>query len=166
MNSGAVDTLLMVGGNPVYNAPADFKFAESLLKVKQRVHLSLYEDETAELCHWHIPETHFLETWGDARAYDGTASIIQPLISPLYNGRSPLELFAILLGQPGRTAHEVVRDHWKKQNLTKDFDTDWQVLAGEGRYPQYDSAAEESSLECRVGGTRRPSSRGGQCWRA
>ncbi len=135
MNSGAVDTLLMVGGNPVYNAPADFKFAESLLKVKQRVHLSLYEDETAELCHWHIPETHFLETWGDARAYDGTASIIQPLISPLYNGRSPLELFAILLGQPGRTAHEVVRDHWKKQNLTKDFDTDWQVWLERGVIP-------------------------------
>ena len=87
MNGGAVDLLLIVSGNPVYNAPADLKFADAMGKVRLRVHLSLYEDETSELCHWQIPEAHFLESWSDARAYDGTVSIVQPLIAPLYGGQ-------------------------------------------------------------------------------
>ena len=67
-----------------------------------RIHLSLYEDETAELCHWHVPEAHFLESWGDARAYDGTVSIIQPLIAPLYDGKSAHEILAVFSGQAGQ----------------------------------------------------------------
>ena len=72
IQAGQVDTLLMLGVNPVYNAPADLRFGENLLKVRTRIHLSLYEDETAELCHWHVPEAHFLEAWGDARERCGT----------------------------------------------------------------------------------------------
>ena len=101
MQGGQVDTLLMLGVNPVYNSPADLRFGENLLKVRTRIHLSLYEDETAELCHWHIPEAHFLEAWGDARAYDGTVSIIQPLIAPLYDGKSAHEILAVLAGRRG-----------------------------------------------------------------
>src|SRR5438093_1315968 len=81
-------------------------------KVGLRVHLSLYDDETSALCHWQIPETHFLETWSDARGYDGTASIVQPLIAPLYGGKSAHELLAALSDRPERSAYDTVRDFW------------------------------------------------------
>ncbi len=84
MNAGQVDILVIVGGNPVYTAPADLNFTEAMAKVPLRIHLSPHDDETSELCHWHIPEAHFLESWSDARAFDGTVSIVQPLIAPLY----------------------------------------------------------------------------------
>ena len=113
MEAGRVEMLLIIGGNPVYTAPADMKFGERMAKVRLRAHLSLYNDETSELCHWHIPETHYLEAWGDARAYDGTASIIQPLIMPLYQGRSAHELLAAFSDRPDRTGYEIVRDYWR-----------------------------------------------------
>jgi MoCo/4Fe-4S cofactor protein with predicted Tat translocation signal len=113
MNAGVVDMLLIVGGNPVYTAPADVPFASALSKVALRAHLSLYDDETSALCHWQIPETHFLEAWSDARAHDGTTSIIQPLIAPLYNGKSAHELLAVLTDQPEQSGYEIVRGHWK-----------------------------------------------------
>ena len=71
----------------MFTAPADLDFAAALGKVATRVHLGLYHDETAELCHWHVPEAHYLESWGDARAFDGTVSLMQPLIAPLYDGQ-------------------------------------------------------------------------------
>jgi molybdopterin-containing oxidoreductase family iron-sulfur binding subunit len=132
IQAGQVDTLLMLGVNPVYNAPADLHFKESLLKVRTRIHLSLYEDETAELCHWHVPEAHFLEAWGDARAYDGTLSIIQPLIAPLYDGKSAYEILAVLGGQAGATGHEVVRSYWQKQKPGADFEQFWQTSLNNG----------------------------------
>ncbi|HMD37254.1 MAG TPA: TAT-variant-translocated molybdopterin oxidoreductase, partial [Vicinamibacterales bacterium] len=92
MRAGHVDILVVVGGNPVYTAPADLNFAEAMGMVPLRVHLSSHADETSELSHWHIPQAHFLETWSDGRAYDGTVSIVQPLIAPLYEGRSAHEL--------------------------------------------------------------------------
>jgi molybdopterin-containing oxidoreductase family iron-sulfur binding subunit len=103
MEAGKVDLLVILGGNPVYNAPVDLRFSECLEKVRLRIHLSLFEDETSALCHWHVPETHFLESWGDLRAYDGTVSIVQPLIMPLYDGKSSHELLAALAGQPDRS---------------------------------------------------------------
>jgi molybdopterin-containing oxidoreductase family iron-sulfur binding subunit len=115
MNSGQVDVLLVLGGNPVYNAPADLEFGAATLKVPLRVHLSLYKDETSELCQWHIPEAHYLESWGDARAYDGTVSIIQPLIAPLYSGKSAHEVLAAFLNEPERPGYEIVRDYWSKR---------------------------------------------------
>lgn len=113
MNSGKVDLLLILSGNPVYNAPADLFFGAALRKVALRIHLSLYKDETSELCQWHIPEAHYLESWSDARAYDGTASIIQPLIAPLYSGKTAHEVVAALLNDPERSSFDIVRDYWK-----------------------------------------------------
>ena len=107
--------------------PSDLEFARVLAsdKTKLRIHLGLYDDETARLCHWHIPQAHFLESWSDLRAFDGTATIQQPLIAPLYKGRSPHELLALLLGQPDLTPLEIVRDYWKRQGLPGDFEVAW-----------------------------------------
>jgi molybdopterin-containing oxidoreductase family iron-sulfur binding subunit len=102
------------------------------LKVRSRIHLSLYEDETAELCHWHIPEAHFLEAWGDARAYDGTISIIQPLIAPLYDGKSAHEILAVLAGQEETSGHDVVRGYWQRQKPGADFEQFWQTSLNSG----------------------------------
>jgi molybdopterin-containing oxidoreductase family iron-sulfur binding subunit len=115
MDAGQVDLLVITGGNPVYDAPADLKFAERMSKVKTRVHLSLFHDETSEFCHWHIPESHYLETWSDARAYDGAVTIIQPLIAPLYESKSAHELLAALSGRPQQSDYEIVRDYWLGQ---------------------------------------------------
>jgi molybdopterin-containing oxidoreductase family iron-sulfur binding subunit len=113
IDSGAVDILVVVGGNPVYTTPADLKLdAARMKKVRLAVHLGQYDDETSELCHWHIPETHYLETWGDARAYDGTVTIQQPLITPLYNGKSAYELLAAFTDNPDRRGYDIVRQHW------------------------------------------------------
>ena len=115
MNAGQVDVLLILGGNPVYNAPADLDFATAIRKVPLRIHLSLYKDETSELCQWHVPEAHYLESWSDARAYDGTVSIIQPLIAPLYSGKSAHEVLAAFLGEPERAGYDIVRDYWRRR---------------------------------------------------
>jgi molybdopterin-containing oxidoreductase family iron-sulfur binding subunit len=115
MQAGKVQVVFIVGGNPVYDAPVDSGFAAALAKVPFRVHLSMYEDETSELCDWHIPETHFLESWSDARAFDGTVSIVQPLIAPLYAGRSAHELLSAVVDKPTLTAYEIVREHWRKE---------------------------------------------------
>jgi molybdopterin-containing oxidoreductase family iron-sulfur binding subunit len=112
MQHGAVDVLVVIGGNPVYTAPADLDFAKQFGNVRMRVHLGLYEDETSELCHWHIPETHYLESWGDIRSDDGTTTIMQPLINPLYAGKSAYELVSALLGQPTRSSYEIVKEAW------------------------------------------------------
>jgi len=134
MRSGKVDMLVVMGGNPAYDAPADFGFADALknTSIPLRVHLGLYRDETAELCHWHINEAHYLEAWGDARAYDGTVSIVQPLIAPLFNGRSAYELTAVLAGQPEAAGHEIVQGYWKKQHPAADFEMFWRKSLHDG----------------------------------
>jgi molybdopterin-containing oxidoreductase family iron-sulfur binding subunit len=114
MNAGAVELLLILGGNPVYTAPVDLNIAAALEKVPLRLRLGLYEDETSALCHWHVPETHFLEAWSDVRADDGTVSIVQPLIAPLYNGRSAHEVISAVV-ERGRSGYELVREHWARQ---------------------------------------------------
>ena len=133
MSAGVVDTLIILGGNPVYDAPADLEFAKVLAsdKVKLRVHLGLYHDETAQLCHWHIPEAHCLESWSDVLAFDGTASIQQPLIAPLYKGKTAHELLAIFLGQPDQTGLQIVRDYWRR-NLAGDFESNWRIALEDG----------------------------------
>ncbi len=115
MQSGSVETLLILGGNPVFAAPVDIPFADALAKVKQRVYLGLYNDETSELCHWHIPQAHFLESWADARAYDGTVTILQPLIAPLYDGKTAHELMAAFTDQPEQSSYECIRQYWNSQ---------------------------------------------------
>jgi Fe-S-cluster-containing dehydrogenase component len=118
MNVGAVELLVMLGGNPVFSAPADFQFADSLAKVPFRVHHNLYYDETSALCHWHTNEAHYLESWSDARAYDGTVSIVQPLIAPLYSGKTAHEVLAAFTDQPDRSSYEIVRAYWMHTQRT------------------------------------------------
>jgi Fe-S-cluster-containing dehydrogenase component len=144
INAGRVETLIILCGNPAYDAPADLEFANLLLsrRVALQIHLGLYDDETARLCHWHIPEAHPLEAWGDLRAFDGTATIQQPLIAPLYGGKTAVEVLALLLGEPGRTGLELVRDYWRRQGLPGDFESNWRtalrkgVVAGTERKPK------------------------------
>jgi MoCo/4Fe-4S cofactor protein with predicted Tat translocation signal len=112
MAAGKVDTLVILGGNPAYTAPHDFDFLEKLKKVHASIHLSPYFDETSAYCTWHIPESHFLEMWSDARAYDGTASIIQPLISPLYYTKSAHDVVAAFSEKPGNPPYDLVRAYW------------------------------------------------------
>src|SRR5205807_1945742 len=96
IDAGKVEMLVIIGGNPAYNTPADLRLNfERLKKINLRVHHGLYKDETAEICHWHVPATHYLESWSDTRAYDGTVTIVQPLIEPLYAGKSVHELLAV-----------------------------------------------------------------------
>ncbi len=134
MNGGKVDLLIILGGNPAYDAPTDLNFADALKsgKVPLRVHHGLYQNETAELCQWHVDQAHELEAWGDARAYDGTVSIIQPLIAPLYDGKSALEFVALLSGQADATGYDLVRAYWQKQHTGADFEQFWRKALHDG----------------------------------
>jgi MoCo/4Fe-4S cofactor protein with predicted Tat translocation signal len=134
MQAGKVDLLIILGGNPAYDTPGDLNFAGALKngKVPLRVHHGLFQDETAELCQWHVPATHELESWGDARAYDGTVSIIQPLIAPLYNGKSAIEFVALLSGQAEATGYDLVRTYWQKQHTGTDFEQFWRKSLHDG----------------------------------
>jgi Fe-S-cluster-containing dehydrogenase component len=131
MRSGAVSTVIVLGGNPVFNAPADLGFREAFRKVPRRVHLSLENDETSVECQWHVAEAHFLESWSDTRAFDGTASIVQPLIAPLYGGRSAHEVIAALSDQPEQSAYDLVRETWRTR-MTGDFETAWRRALHDG----------------------------------
>ena len=111
MVAGRVRLLLILEGNPAYDAPADLGFSQALERVPLSVHLSLYDDETSARCTWHVPATHFMEHWSDARALDGTASIVQPVIAPLYGGVSPHELLSLLFAESER-GYDIVRKTW------------------------------------------------------
>ena len=111
--------LVVLGGNPVYNTPADLKLnAERMAKIPMRVHLGMHADETAEQCFWHVAEKHYLEGWSDARAFDGTASIVQPLIAPLYDGKNIHEVVQLFLKENfDKKDYDIVREYWQKQNM-------------------------------------------------
>ena len=114
INGGRVQMLVIIGeSNPVFSAPADLKFAEAMSKVALRVHSGLFFDETATLSQWHVPAAHYLEAWSDARTVDGTVSIVQPLIQPLYAGKSAHEVIATLSDRPERNGYDVVREFWQ-----------------------------------------------------
>jgi molybdopterin-containing oxidoreductase family iron-sulfur binding subunit len=130
MHAGGVDLLLVLGGNPVYDAPADLRFADAMAKVAVRFHLGLYADETAELCHWHVPAAHELEAWGDARADDGSAIVQQPLIAPLYEGRTAVDVVAVLAGTAAKSTQEQVRDRWRAAGV--DTDRAWRRALHDG----------------------------------
>jgi MoCo/4Fe-4S cofactor protein with predicted Tat translocation signal len=132
IDAGRVQALFILDGNPVYSAPANLSFAARLLKVPFRAHLGLYEDETAELCHWHIPAAHALESWGDARAYDGTIGLMQPLIAPLYDGKTSSEIVAAVQGHTDKNAHDLVQEYWKTQKGDKEFQNFWQSTLHDG----------------------------------
>ena len=120
IDAGRVKMLVILGGNPVYNTPADLKLNEERLnKIGLRVHLGQHVDETAEYCHWHIAEKHFLETWSDARAFDGTVSLVQPLIEPLYDGKSIHEVVQLFLKENfEKKDYDIVKEFWQKQTVS------------------------------------------------
>jgi molybdopterin-containing oxidoreductase family iron-sulfur binding subunit len=116
LGAGRVEALFVLGVNPVYDAPADLGFARAMLSpaARLRVHCGLHQDETAQYCHWHVPSTHWLESWGDSRAFDGTATIQQPLVEPLYSAaRSAHDLLAVLEERPGTEPRQIVQEQWQ-----------------------------------------------------
>ena len=139
MAAGEVELLLVLGVNAIYSAPSDLDFTAALAKVPLSIHQGLYRDETARLCTWHLPEAHFLESWSDARAFDGTDSIVQPLIAPLYDSRTKHELLQLFSSPSDRASYEIVRDtwrrHWEDANRSDDFETFWETAVHDGIVP-------------------------------
>ncbi len=136
MSHDRVDTLLILGANPVLTAPADIDFKAALENVTCSVHLGLYDDETGRECTWHLPQAHFLTSWGDARAYDGTVSLVQPTIQPLYGGKSVIEMLAVLLGRDPNQAEQshgyhLVRDTYRGQ-WGGELETRWRRALHDG----------------------------------
>jgi len=134
LNNNRVKLLLILGGNPVYDSPADLSFGDALLKAGMRIHCGAYRDETAELCHWHVPAAHYLESWGDALAYDGTISIIQPLIAPIHDGHTHLEVVATLTDDSGKSPHDLVQEYWRNRRPEKGkaFEQFWERSLHDG----------------------------------
>jgi Fe-S-cluster-containing dehydrogenase component/anaerobic selenocysteine-containing dehydrogenase len=132
LDAGEVQTLLILGGNPVYNAPGDAQVAVD--KAKVSIHLGLHDDETSRKCTWHLPRAHYLESWGDARAWDGTLSIVQPLIEPLYGGKTPAEVLALCCGEAQAKGYDLVRSALKPL-LPGDFEAKWTQALSDGIVP-------------------------------
>jgi MoCo/4Fe-4S cofactor protein with predicted Tat translocation signal len=131
LNAGKVDWLVMLNTNPIYNAPADLDFASAFNKAKVTAHLGSHLDETGQIADWHIPAAHSLESWSDARSYDGTVTIVQPLIDPLYGGRTAHHVFQTLLNQPLLSPYDAVRET-SKASIKGDFETGWRKALHDG----------------------------------
>jgi MoCo/4Fe-4S cofactor protein with predicted Tat translocation signal len=134
LNGGMVDLLVVLDGNPVYTAPADLNFAAALQKAKLSVYRGGYADETAALATWMVPAAHYMEMWGDARAFDGTLSLVQPVIEPLYGGKSPAELLAVLQGQGAPNGYILLAQYWQSQSKSGQFDQDWRQALSDGLF--------------------------------
>ncbi len=132
MASGSVQTLLILGGNPAYDAPTDLRFGELLTNVPLSIHLSLYDDETSQRCTWHLPRAHGLEAWGDGAAWDGTLTMRQPLIAPLYDGRTAVEVLALASGLKSTSGYELVRGNLRDTASTADFEGFWRRALHDG----------------------------------
>ena len=132
LNAGQVDVLLILGGNPVFDGPASLNLKGAFQLAKQRIRLGLYDDETSEVCQWLIPENHPFEFWSDAPAYDGTLTIIQPLIAPLYGGKSSHEILAAFTETPEKTSHSFVREYWKAKHTGADYEQWWSRAVHDG----------------------------------
>ena len=132
MRQGSVSTLVVFGGNPVYDAPADLEFASALAQVAHSVHLSQRLDETSAVVGWHLPAAHYLESWGDTRAADGTVGVVQPLIAPLLGGRSTIEILALLARGQVVGGHDLVRETWNQGLLADSSDKAWRRVLHDG----------------------------------
>ena len=130
-----VDTLVISARNPVYTAPGDLDFSSKLALVPNSIYHGLYEDETWRYAAWGIPAAHPLETWSDARGHDGTISILQPLIAPLFNGIPELELIASFLGVVDKSAHQILQEFWIGRAPGGDFESRWDQWLASGLIP-------------------------------
>ncbi len=131
MNNGDITTLVILGGNPAYDAPAELGFAEALANVTHSVHLSTHEDETSQGCGAHVTEATPFETWGDARATNGAPSVIQPLIAPLFEGKSALEVLGLLADGQDQSGYERVQSTWASL-IQGDFEAGWRQCLHDG----------------------------------
>jgi MoCo/4Fe-4S cofactor protein with predicted Tat translocation signal len=132
MQSGTITTLVVLGGNPVFDAPADLDFASAMAKVPQSIALGHTVDETSVKATWHVPRAHYLESWGDARAVGGTLSVVQPLILPLFGGRSPVEVLGLMVGGTDRPGYDIVQETWKPILGEAEFDRKWNRVLHDG----------------------------------
>ncbi|MFA7002600.1 MAG: TAT-variant-translocated molybdopterin oxidoreductase [Verrucomicrobiia bacterium] len=132
LNAGEVKTLVICGGNPVYNAPADLDWGATQRKAKTVVRLGYYEDETTAICDWHFPAAHYLESWGDARTSDGTVLSVQPLIAPLFGGLTELEFLARLTGLEPFNSYEIVRETLRQRVDAANFEERWKRFLHDG----------------------------------
>ena len=132
MKGGAIRTLVVLGGNPVFDAPADLDFAAAMAKVPDSIVLAHTFDETSVKATWHIPRAHYLESWGDARAVGGTLSVVQPLILPLFGGRTPVDVLGLMVGGKERPGYDIVRETWKSILGEGEFDSKWNRVLHDG----------------------------------
>ena len=143
-HGGHVDTLIVIDANPVYDAPGALGLGEAIASMPFTAHVGCYRDETAQRCTWHLPLTHVLESWSDIRSFDGTASIIQPLLLPLYDSRDPYQILAMLQGEAGSSTLDVVRNQWRSAAAGQDFEDWWRQTLNDGVVAN--SASEKLSL--------------------
>ena len=134
MRNGSLDALIMIGVNPIYDLPGELDFASALNLVETSIHVGSHVDETGTASTWHIPRSHFLEAWGDGRAYDGTLSVIQPLIAPLFNSKSEIEVLHALASGLDSSGYDLVRNRWQNE-LSGDFETSWNRVLHDGFLP-------------------------------
>jgi len=135
MTAGTVQTLIVLGGNPVFDAPADLDFASAMAKVPHSIALGHSVDETSSKAEWHIPRAHYLESWGDARAVGGTVSVVQPLILPLFGGRTAIEVLGMIVGGKDRPGYDIVRETWRPILGEGEFDRKWNRVLHDGLLP-------------------------------
>ncbi len=147
MAAGRVNTLVILGGNPVYNAPADLDFEANLRKLPMSVHAGIEANETAAAAKWHLPEAHYLESWGDGRAWDGTASVQQPLIEPLFGGKTQAEIVALISGYKDQRAYDIVRGFWMAQWPQADRESKWRRALHDGVIPGTAFAEVKASVD-------------------
>jgi Fe-S-cluster-containing dehydrogenase component/anaerobic selenocysteine-containing dehydrogenase len=152
LNAGRVEMIVILGGNPVFTAPADIDFAAALQQAGTVIYHGSHLDETGLLADWLIPAAHYLEMWSDTRAYDGTISLVQPLIEPLYDAWSPHELLSALMGQPQRTGYSLLREYWESESeemgiQAQEFETFWRQALARGYIEDTAWQAEEFALQ-------------------
>ena len=124
--------MIIVGGNPAYTAPADLQFGAALAKVATSIHLGAEDDETAAAAKWHLPEAHYLEAWGDAQSTDGVAAVQQPMIEPIFGGKSAIEVMAVLLDSKDRKGYDLVKNYWTSQWPAATRDNTWKKTLNDG----------------------------------
>ncbi len=156
LNRGGIRTVMILGGNPVFTAPADLDFATALQKAPVRIHLSSHDDETSAMCTWHLPRAHYLESWGDATGWDGTRLAVQPLIEPLYDGRTVTEVLSLAFEETPRAAFTIARDTFFAQeggkgsapatDADEDFEKKWRKFIHDGQVRDSAPAARTLTL--------------------
>lgn len=132
IDKGEVSTLMIFGCNPIYNLPYSISFGNQIKKIENTIYLSNHQNETSEYVNWLVPSSHYLESWGDTRAADGTLGIIQPLIQPLYESKSIFEMASLIVTGEDKGGFEIVRQTWKDLLPVLTFEKSWRQVLHDG----------------------------------